>query len=89
MTDSAGITAATAFEPELFRKMVKSSIAQNQDTISPCNEKTQESSQGGLSEEVNVEWHPSNADTWVQCEDCKKWHMLPDESDPKILPNKW
>ena len=89
MTDSGGITAATAFEPELSRKMVKSSITQNQDTRSPCKEQTQESSQAGLSKEVNVEWHPSNADTWVQCEDCKKWHMLPDESDPTILPDKW
>ena len=89
LTDSAGITAARAVEPELSRKMVKSSITQNQDASSPYKEQTQESSQGELSEEVNVEWHPSNADTWVQCEECKKWHMLPDESDPTILPDKW
>ena len=82
MTNQAGITAATAFEPELSGKM-------NQDASSPCKEQTQESSQGGLSVKVNVEWHPGTADTWVQCEDCKKWHMLPEESDPAILPDKW
>ena len=89
MTDPTGITAATTFESELSRKTVKPSSIQNQDTSSPCKEQTQESSQGGLSVEVNVELHPSTTDTWVQCEDCKKWHMLPDESDPAILPDKW
>ena len=89
MTDQAGVMATTEFEPELSSKMVKSSTTQNQDTSSPCKDQTQESSQGGLSVKVNMEWHPSAADTWVQCEDCKKWHMLPEESDPAILPDKW
>jgi len=38
---------------------------------------------------VNVDWHPNACDHWVQCEECKKWHMLPDETDPAILPDKW
>jgi len=89
MTDSAGITAATAFEPELSRKLVKPGINKNKDTSPPCKENIQESRQGGLAVDVNVEWCPSAADTWVQCEDCRKWHMLSDESDPANLPDKW
>ncbi|XP_068688975.1 uncharacterized protein [Montipora foliosa] len=38
---------------------------------------------------ANVECHPSVCDLWVQCEKCKKWHMLPDETDPASLPDKW
>ena len=38
---------------------------------------------------ANVEWRPSTCDQWVQCEKCKKWHMLPDETDPASLPGKW
>ena len=89
MTYQTGITAATISEPELSQKMVKPSLIQNQDTSSSCEEQTQESSQGGPSLEVNVEWCPSTSDTWVQCEDCKKWHMLPDDSNPATLPDKW
>ena len=89
MTDQSEFKAATAIEPELSMKMVKSGIPQNQHTSSPCKDQTQESSQSALSVKVNSEWCPSTADTWVQCEDCKKWHMLPEESDPAILPDKW
>ena len=89
LTDSAGFTAATAFEPELSGQLIKPSITQNKDTILPCKDKTQESSQGGHSVDGNVERYPSTADTWVQCDDCRKWHMLPDESDPANLPDKW
>ena len=45
--------------------------------------------QAGHSVEANMEWHPTACDMWVQCENCKKWHMLPDESDPASLPDKW
>ena len=38
---------------------------------------------------ANVECHPSACDLWVQCDKCKKWHMLPDETDPASLPDKW
>ena len=39
---------------------------------------------------ANVEWRPSTCDhQWVQCEKCKKWHMLPDETDSASLPDKW
>lgn len=86
MTDQTGIAVATISEPELS---VKPGLTQNQATSSPCKEQTQESSQGGPSVEINVEWRPSTSDTWVQCEDCKKWHMLPDESNPATLPDKW
>lgn len=89
MMDQSEFKPATAIGPELSRKMVKSGPVQNQHTSSPCKDQTQESSQGGLSVKVNIGWCPSTADTWVQCEDCKKWHMLPEESDPAILPDKW
>ena len=89
MTDSAGVTAATAFEPEVSGQLVKQSIAQNKGTSPPCKAKFQVSSHGGHSVEGNVGWCPSTADTWVQCDDCRKWHMLPDESDPANLPDKW
>ena len=87
MTDSAGITAVTAFETELSSQLVKPSITQH--TSPPCKEKIQESSQCGLSVEVNVEWSPSTVGTWVQYDDCRKWLMLPDESDPANPPDKW
>ena len=51
MTASAGIAAATAFEPELSGQLVKPSIVQNKNTSPPCKEKIQESSPGGLSVE--------------------------------------
>ena len=89
MTASAGIAAATAFEPELSGQLVKPSIVQNKDTSPPCKEKIQESSPGGLSVEGNVVWCPSTADSWVQRDDLRKWHMLPDESDTTNLPDKW
>ena len=38
---------------------------------------------------ANVEWHPSAFDLWVQCDKCKKWHVLPDKTDPASLPDKW
>ena len=46
-------------------------------------------SQGDTSVAANIGWRPSSCDMWVQCENCKKWHMLPDERDPASLPDKW
>ena len=89
MTDQ-GTTAATALEPKLSQKMSEPSITQNQGGSTCIEEQVQVSHQGGrTSVEVNMEWHSSTSDTWVQCETCKKWHMLPDESDPTMLPDKW
>ena len=36
-----------------------------------------------------MEWHPNTCDEWAQCENCKKWHMLPDEVASASLPDKW
>jgi len=30
-----------------------------------------------------------NTDTWVQCDKCDKWRMLPPEADVDNLPEKW
>ncbi|XP_078384111.1 uncharacterized protein LOC144666560 isoform X2 [Oculina patagonica] len=91
MTDQTGTTAVTALKPKLSQMVVHepAGITQNQGE-SACSEKQiLESHQGGKFVEVNVEWYPSTSDMWVQCETCKKWHMLPDESYPATLPNKW
>ncbi len=90
MTDQTGPTAVTALEPKLSQKMVEpAGITQNQGEGTCSERQILESHQGGKFVEVNVEWYPSTSDMWVQCETCKKWHMLPDESDPVTLPDKW
>lgn len=48
-----------------------------------------DSHNSGPSFEAGMEWHHNSCDHWVQCEHCKQWYMLPDETNPASLPDKW
>ena len=43
----------------------------------------------GNTEKQSIQWTRRTCDVWAQCEGCKKWHMLPDNTDPTSLPDKW
>ena len=82
-------TVNTPFEPI---KIVQPCIITQNQRGSPCHvEQILKSRQSGpsMGAKPNMEWRPNTCDMWVQCEICKKWHMLPDESDPVTLPEKW
>lgn len=78
----------SSFEGKFTPKVVAPSVSLNQDNShslvkqilqSSCHHQAQQS----------AEWNSTTFDDWVQCENCKKWQMLPDDTDPASLPDKW
>ena len=89
MADQTGSTVDTALEPKLPQKMIELSITIDQRGSTFDDKEIQESRQDEPRVQVKREWQPRTSDMWVQCETCKKWQMLPDDSNPAILPDKW
>ncbi|XP_022789609.1 transcription factor Sox-13-like [Stylophora pistillata] len=94
-TTAPGTTdkASTTAEDKIKMMTKNSTPTQNEEggTVSNClKDQIKNSCQDGASGAVSkFEWQSTSCDTWVQCENCKRWHMLPDDSNPSSLPEKW
>lgn len=92
-TTAPGTTEKASTSSEDKVKMITKGVTQKEDgdQVSNClKDQIKSSCQDGASgAETKFEWGSTSCDNWVQCENCKKWHMLPDDSSPSSLPDKW
>lgn len=97
-TTAPGTTEKASTSSEDNVKMITKGVTQKEDgekedgdQVSNCLKDQIKSScqDGAPGAETKFEWGSTSCDNWVQCENCKKWHMLPDDSNPSSLPDKW
>ena len=84
------ILPATAFEAKLSIQKVVTPNAQLDSNHNLVKQTLQASDiRSDPSVKGSMEWNPNAHDEWVQCENCKNWHMLPDDVTSASLPDKW